>query len=178
MYKIVGADQKEYGPVTEEQLRQWIAEGRANAQTLVKFGDGPWKALSTFPEFAAALGTLPPPPTAPGSAPLPPLAPSPLVNPGANAPTPINGMAIGGLVCSILGVTCGMAFCCGPLFSTLGLVLSMIALSQINGDPAKFSGRGIAVAGIVLAIIGYLEFALLLSTGVLGHMFRRFPRHF
>ena len=31
MYKILGADQKEYGPVTAEELRIWIAQGRAAA---------------------------------------------------------------------------------------------------------------------------------------------------
>ncbi len=36
MYKIIGADGKEYGPVTSEQVRQWITEGRANAQTKVQ----------------------------------------------------------------------------------------------------------------------------------------------
>jgi len=35
MYKIIGADGKEYGPIPAEQLREWIAEGRANAQTKV-----------------------------------------------------------------------------------------------------------------------------------------------
>ena len=35
MYKIIGADQKEYGPVSAEQLRLWIAEGRVNGQTSV-----------------------------------------------------------------------------------------------------------------------------------------------
>src|ERR1035437_3047869 len=33
MYKIIGVDGREYGPATAGQLRQWIAEGRANAQT-------------------------------------------------------------------------------------------------------------------------------------------------
>ena len=33
MYKIIGANQTEYGPVSAEQIRQWIAEGRVNAQT-------------------------------------------------------------------------------------------------------------------------------------------------
>ena len=28
MYKIIGGDQKEYGPIGAEQIRQWIAEGR------------------------------------------------------------------------------------------------------------------------------------------------------
>jgi hypothetical protein len=35
MYKIIGADGKEYGPITADQLRAWIVEGRANAQTKV-----------------------------------------------------------------------------------------------------------------------------------------------
>ena len=30
MYKIIGADQKEYGPVSIEQLRLWITEGRVD----------------------------------------------------------------------------------------------------------------------------------------------------
>ena len=39
MYKIIGADLKEYGPVSVEQLRQWISEGRVNAQTKVQAAD-------------------------------------------------------------------------------------------------------------------------------------------
>jgi len=35
MYTIIGGDQKQYGPVTAEELRRWIAEGRADAQTQV-----------------------------------------------------------------------------------------------------------------------------------------------
>jgi hypothetical protein len=65
-YKIIGADQKEYGPVSGEQLSQWIAEGRVNAQTLARpEGETEWKPLSAFPEFAeipsaaAAPGPLP-----------------------------------------------------------------------------------------------------------------------
>jgi hypothetical protein len=60
MYKILGADQKEYGPVTADQLRQWIAEGRANSQTMVQGPDGTeWKPLSSFAEFAGLLATVP-----------------------------------------------------------------------------------------------------------------------
>ena len=36
MYKIIGSDQKQYGPVSENDLRQWIAQGRVNAQTLIQ----------------------------------------------------------------------------------------------------------------------------------------------
>ena len=52
MYKIIGADQKEYGPVSAEQLRQWLAEGRANAQTPVQAaGTAGWKPLAAYPEL-------------------------------------------------------------------------------------------------------------------------------
>ena len=58
MYKIIGADQREYGPVTAEQLRQWIAEGRAGPQSQVRAeGTADWKPLRDFPEFADAFGT-------------------------------------------------------------------------------------------------------------------------
>src|ERR1041385_110292 len=52
MYKIIGADEREYGPVSAEQLRQWIAEGRANAQTRAQAeGSAEWRPLAAFPEF-------------------------------------------------------------------------------------------------------------------------------
>jgi hypothetical protein len=56
MYTIIGGDQKEYGPVTAEQLRQWITEGRLSGQSSVRGeGSGEWKPLSAFPEFTEAL---------------------------------------------------------------------------------------------------------------------------
>jgi hypothetical protein len=56
MYKIRGADDKEYGPVTIEQLRQWIVEGRANAHTYIQGPDSTeWKPLSSYPELAALV---------------------------------------------------------------------------------------------------------------------------
>jgi GYF domain 2 len=52
MYKIIGADHKEYGPVSAQEIRQWVAEGRANGQTLVQIeGSGEWKPLGSYPEF-------------------------------------------------------------------------------------------------------------------------------
>ena len=59
MYKMMGADGKEYGPISADQLRQWIAEGRANAQTRVLAeGATEWKTLAELPEFAAVGATL------------------------------------------------------------------------------------------------------------------------
>ena len=58
MYKIIGGDQKEYGPASAEEMRRWIEDGRLNGQTLVLAdGSTEWKPLATYPEFADALRT-------------------------------------------------------------------------------------------------------------------------
>lgn len=62
MYKIIGGDQREYGPVPAEQVREWIAQHRVNAQTLARVeGGSAWQPLSTLPEFAASLAGQSPP---------------------------------------------------------------------------------------------------------------------
>ena len=77
MYKIIGADKKEYGPVSADQIHRWISEGRVNGQTLVQAaGDSSWKQLSTVAEFTESLRVQnepfnTPPPPAPGQVNLP-----------------------------------------------------------------------------------------------------------
>jgi hypothetical protein len=60
-YKIIGGNGIEYGPVTADQIRQWIAEGRASGQTLAQPEGTPgWKPISAFPEFAGVSSVVPP----------------------------------------------------------------------------------------------------------------------
>ena len=62
-YTIIGGDKKEYGPVTSEEIRQWLAEGRLDAYTLARSdNDTEWRPLGTFPEFTAAFQSRPTPP--------------------------------------------------------------------------------------------------------------------
>lgn len=73
MFTIIGGDGKEYGPVTLEQVRNWVADGRANLETQAKrTGDEQWRRLGDFAEFNEA-GTPQPPPS---SVPVPAAAPS------------------------------------------------------------------------------------------------------
>jgi hypothetical protein len=66
MYKIIGGDGKEYGPVSADQLRQWVNEGRANGQTQVQPEGGTgWQGLGTVAEFADLFGAVPAPSSAP-----------------------------------------------------------------------------------------------------------------
>ena len=61
-YKLIGADLLEYGPVSAEQIRIWITEGRVNAETQLQAeGTAEWRPLAEVPEFAVASpGTAPP----------------------------------------------------------------------------------------------------------------------
>jgi hypothetical protein len=55
-YIIIGGDGKEYGPVTDADVRQWLAESRLNAHSLAKAeSDAEFRQLGKFPEFAAIL---------------------------------------------------------------------------------------------------------------------------
>jgi TM2 domain-containing membrane protein YozV len=62
MYKIIGADGKEYAAANAEQLKQWVAEGRANAQTPVQIpGETEWRYLADFGILATGpTPTVPP----------------------------------------------------------------------------------------------------------------------
>jgi hypothetical protein len=60
MYKIIGADQKQYGPISGDQIRQWISEGRVNGQTVAcAEGSEDWKPLAQFPEFGFTAAPVP-----------------------------------------------------------------------------------------------------------------------
>jgi hypothetical protein len=57
-YIIIGGNQKEYGPITGSDVRQWISEGRLNEHTPAKAeGDADWRPLAVFPEFADLFAT-------------------------------------------------------------------------------------------------------------------------
>jgi hypothetical protein len=149
VYKIVGADGKIYGPASVEQLRQWLAEGRANAQTQTLAGGAPeWRPLGALPEFAGHFA----PPGPPVIQPQPPGISVPGQLPKTNA------FATAGLVFGILSFAC----CFKLLFGVLGLVFSLIALSQINRHPELYEGRALAIAGMVLSILSLLLFGALL----------------
>lgn len=148
MYKIVGADRKEYGPVGADVIRDWIRQGRANGQTQVQAEGGAWQPLGLFPEFAEALKSAP-------ASGLPP------VGLGYNAPAPhIENY----LYSAIFATAC----CCLPT----GIV-AIVYAAQVNSkiaagdyagaqrssDSAKLwyhisIGVGIVVLLIQLAMLG------------------------
>jgi hypothetical protein len=145
IYKIIGEDGKEYGPATAEQIRQWIAEGRVERRTPI-FVDGAkdWNFVALLPEFTGYFPAATTPPTI-----APPLRGTSTA--GRMAKT--NSYAQAGMIFGILSVTC---CCCGFPFGILGLIFSLIGLSQISANPELHEGRGMAIAGLVLSILSLL----------------------
>jgi Domain of unknown function (DUF4190)/GYF domain 2 len=144
IYKIIGKDGKEYGPATGEQIRQWIGGGRIERQTPI-FVEGAkdWNFVGLLPEFANYFAASGMPPTI-----VPPLRGTSTA--GRMAKT--NSYAQAGMIFGILSVTC----CCGFPFGILGLVFSLVGLSQINANPELHEGRGMAIAGLILSILSLL----------------------
>jgi hypothetical protein len=138
LYQIIGADGRPYGPVSGEQLQQWIAEGRANAQThTFATGATEWKPLGRLPEFAGYFASQTPPPISP---------------PVPRAIRKTNPSAMAGLIFGLLAFFC----CCKFLFGALGIIFSLVGLSQISRQPESYEGRGLAIAGLVLSILSLL----------------------
>jgi len=143
VYHIIGSDQKEYGPVSGAQIRQWFAEGRLHRATAARpANETEWKTLGALAEFA---DLFPPPP-------------------GLTPPTPVAtencGLATWALACGALGmVTCVTA--------PVGLVLGFTAHSRIRASNGRLTGSGLATTGIVLSLIAVLLWMLAIPAAML-----------
>lgn len=153
MYKIIGADGREYGPVSLAQLRQWLAEGRLNAQTRVLAdGASDWKTLAALPEFALA-----------GSRPGMAQPIRPLTGLTSHRVPQTNAFAVAGLSLAIFSFVLSFCCCGGLPLNLLGLLFSAIGLAQINRQPEVYTGKGAAVAGLIISGL-----SLVLGLGILA----------
>jgi prepilin-type processing-associated H-X9-DG protein len=146
MYRILGSDQIEYGPVTIDQIRQWIAQGRINAQTRVRAeADAEWKTAQDFAELADALRS-------------PTIGPPPLASESAG-PARTSRLAIWSLVLGILGwATFGVALI---ITAPLGLVFGVVSMSKIRKSQGRLRGEGLALAGTIVSGISVLLLPIL-----------------
>ncbi len=129
MFKVIGTDGKEYGPVSDNQVRLWVAQGRLNAQSKIRpEGAQEWKSIGESPELGVALPPDPPPVAASGS-----------------STGSVSGLAIASLVLGVVGpATAGLT-------GVAGLILGIIALVKISKSQGRLRGTGLAVAGICVS---------------------------
>ncbi|MBN2508262.1 MAG: DUF4339 domain-containing protein [Verrucomicrobia bacterium] len=172
MYKIIGADGLEYGPVPVEQLAQWVGEGRVNGQTLVQGpGATDWKPLSDIPELAALAA--PAAPAAGAAMPAAGALSEGLVVPPKHAEDgarQVQGPAIGLLVTAVLGLASAL----GSLgFQTLGIAFG--AQGRHSREPLQHllsisaGGLGIVQALIQLAVAGVIFYGALKMMKLRNH---------
>ena len=195
-----------YGPKPESEIRDWIQEGRLDAESRIcRAGGEDWLTLDRLPEFAMDLSSAgtsdtSPQPVAGGSSspvleplpgpqspPLPGAQPGPVMpqpgypqqTPGSpgQIPQPVmmsstqttNPMAITGMILGIISLV--LVCCCyGIPFNILGLVFSIIGLSQIKKNPNQ-QGKGMALAGLICSIISIVVGMAMLALGLASTTF-------
>ena len=137
MYRLLGADQKEYGPLSADDVRRCIAERRAHRLTLARSdADIGWKPLGDFAEFKDALAAAITSAAAPTTSAPPPL--------GINVPR-TSRLAIASLVLGVLGF-CGIT-------GLAGFILGIVALVKIHRSKGALKGTGLAIAGVAFSAV-------------------------
>lgn len=154
MYRIIGADQREYGPVSGEEVRSWILQSRLNGRSLARLESSVgWKPLWDFPEFAGTLAQ---------------------VGPQAMSPRSVATGGENGLAMTSLILGCLSLVCCQPL-AFISLILGIVALTQINADKTR-GGRGLAIAGIAVSIAAIALLGLLAAFGAFKEILEKLLR--
>jgi len=161
MYKILALDGKEYGPVSLEQLSQWIAEGRVNAQTRVRESGAPdWKTAAEFPEIAGFFPNAPSPPV-PGSIPAPLFSARPAAR--QNKALAVTSFVLG---------LASFVLCLSFLTGIPAIICGHIARTRAHRLPGQFGGAGFAFAGLILGYLSILYtimLAAIVASSILRH---------
>jgi hypothetical protein len=136
MFKIIGGDGQEYGPVSVGQIQQWLLEGRANTQTKVlREGTMDWRIIGEMPELMA---------------------------PAAYLPTQTDGKAIASLVCGIISLWILPILASIPAIILGHMSRKAIrnSMGRLTGE--GFVLAGLIMGYISLAIFGFLAIILIL----------------
>ncbi len=96
---------------------------------------------------------IPPPPVQFGWSPPPP-PPYPAA--------PQKGMAVTSLVLGIASTTLGLCCYFGILTAPVAIILGIVSLSQIKNNPNRYSGKGMAIGGIVTGALYFLILVLIM----------------
>lgn len=74
--------------------------------------------------------------------------------------------AIVAFISSLLGL-----FIFGVFFGLAGIIFSIVGLSAIKSQPEKFKGKGLAVAGLIIGIVGMAAWIFILSILLSGYYY-------
>ena len=132
-----------YGPVSEDEMKSWIAQGRVRPTDFV-WSEG-------MPNWVAAGVAFAQPGVA--SAANPSGQQVAYVPQSVGSQLPAAPGAVVSLVCGIIAVAVG---CTGLVLGIVALINARNARAAIAANPGAYSGEGMATAGHVLGIIGVI----------------------
>ena len=184
-YHVRDSQGNTYGPANASTLRQWVAKGRIVAgMSIAEEGSANWYEVATHPALADLFGQTAAAPVAASAA-----SPGYAAQPSASGPADSLGyrssagqqLNILALISMIAGILSLPLFpcCCGVFsipFAVSAIIMGFIALSQIKKDPDRYTGKGMAIAGI---ICGFCAIALTLAYTLFtfGFAFLNAARH-
>ncbi len=145
MFNILGTDGKEYGPVSEVKIVEWIAGGRANLQTKARrSNETEWKSLGEFPEF--------------GTRPVPAATEPPSVVPAAGLVLASRWLRLGAaLLDSIIG---GLLIAPGMVM----LITAGVFATPNAPNPALLLAGFVTISAAVVLLLG-IQIYLLVTRG-------------
>ena len=161
-YNFIGGDGKSYGPYTAEQMRQFMAENRLNAQSQIQVDGGPLQPAGNFPELMGASTEV-------AQAQSPAAAmPQPMIRPGKLQAIAIMTL-VGGILATLFSIMWGiyaifvaiMSFgvgcicLIGPIYQLVAGILCIIQGSKLlgkNPEPFHAKTKNTAIMQIVCII--------------------------
>ena len=105
--------------------------------------------------------TPPPPPPPPGGGfvpPPPPVGYTPGAAVGYAGPR-TDGLAIGALIAGILSLVCAWPLCLGVLLGPAAAIMGFISRQRVAASGGAVGGGGLALAGLILGIVGFVASA-------------------
>ncbi len=78
------------------------------------------------------------------------------------------------IVSLVLGILSIVLFCCygGFPFGIAAIITGYLGYRNTNQDPEHFTGRGMAIAGMILGVVGFLGLIMLILAGIAGSIFK------
>lgn len=125
----------------DEQTTQWLPREPPVA--------GGWIAPDERPPMSPGAWQPPPPPLT-----------------YTRTPGPSQNLAMASMIVGLSGVL--LSWCFGPVPGIVALVLGLVALSQIKKSPEKYTGKGMAIAGIVIGAVNIAFYILLMIFWILA----------
>ncbi|MEP4077794.1 GYF domain-containing protein [Haloferula sp.] len=171
-------DGKQSGPVPISELQRLAADGGFDPEKDLVWQEGlpDWKPASTVPELSSLMpgAAAPEPtvassegvPTSPEASPSSPASPyeaprttsahpTPAPAPMGNMP-PSNGLAIASLICGLVAFLTCFVWCLSIPLAIAAIITGHMASARIKTDPGKYTGKGLARAGLITGYLGLL----------------------